>query len=122
MEPNRREVRACDACQKLIFFALTENGSWQALDAKPDPQRGTIAAYRQGVRRWLCRSLLADDADQRPAHPLERRFTPHAQTCAGRKPSATQPTIPGFAVEPSAPPGSSQPGSGNVIPFRRRRG
>ncbi|MEV0754911.1 hypothetical protein [Streptosporangium sp. NPDC050280] len=50
MEPNSREKTSCTQCGKPIFFAVTRNGERQPLDVKSDPVRGSVAAYRQGVR------------------------------------------------------------------------
>lgn len=115
MKPNSREKTPCGICGKPIFFAVTRNDELQALDAEPDPVKGSVAAYR-GVRRWLARSLLAADAVQHPPHPLEERFTPHGQTCPGR--ISAQPVIPGLVVESTI---HRPPQPQNVIPFRRRR-
>ncbi|GAA2685582.1 hypothetical protein [Nonomuraea recticatena] len=125
MEPNSREVRKCNLCHRRIFFALTKNGQWQALDAEAEPALGSVAAYRRGIRLWWCRSLLAADADEYPPHPLERRFTPHAQTCPGWKPQ--QQEITGIVVEssPRALPQRQQAAiegrPSNVVPLQRRR-
>lgn len=87
MIPNRRELRRCGVCQRLVLWTVTRAGAWMLVDPRPD-ERGNQACYRIAPRTWQSRSL--DGADALPPAPHEHRFVPHVATC--KAPKAARPT------------------------------
>ncbi|MBP2703556.1 hypothetical protein JOL79_07050 [Microbispora sp. RL4-1S] len=100
MIPLDRELARCEwpdgGCGRKILWTVTASGKRQPLDARPDAERGSVAAYRVDARVWSSRSLLGAGA-LGPA-PHEHVYRPHAETC----PRLHQPQPP--AAAPAAAP------------------
>lgn len=81
----------CHDCGAPVRWATTEAGKSQALNPEPDPA-GNVAGRLGEGPGWWARVPTAD----RPWHPGERRFMPHAATCSTRK--ITRPQLPAGVI------------------------
>ncbi|KAA9379584.1 hypothetical protein F5972_07970 [Microbispora cellulosiformans] len=118
MRPNTLEITRCRDCHAEIFFAVTESGARQPLDAEPDPA-GPVLARRGAGGWWLARAVQSV-TDPNELHPLETRFMPHFATCRKRT-RGTQEALPGFEAPSPAAARPRPDGGAAVAPLRRRR-
>lgn len=97
MTISRHGLGSCSRCGQAIRWSLTEAGRRQPLNPEPDPT-GSVVARLGDRATWLSRVPTAE----LPQAPFERRFMPHAATCAATQP--VQDTLP-LAVERPLPAG-----------------
>lgn len=70
----------CAACRQPIRWSITAAGKRQSLNPDPDATGNTVA-FCDGLGVWRSRVPTAD----LPQAGHERRFMPHAATCAARR-------------------------------------
>ncbi len=94
MRPTRHDLAPCpNGCGDPILWTRTEHGERLAVDARPDP-RGNQAVMRDGLGRWVSRSL--DGAGALPPHPIEHLFKPHFRKTGCKRLRDVQPELPGL--------------------------
>ena len=106
---SRHGLSTCRACGQTVRWSQTEARKRQPLNPEPDPA-GSVVARLGANATWHSRVPTTE----LPQASFERRFMPHAATCAATR--AVQPELP-LTTEPAALP----PGVASLAAHRRTR-
>ena len=97
MTISRHGLGTCSQCRQTIRWSMTEAGRRQPLNPEPDPA-GNVVARLGANTTWYSRVPTTE----LPQASYERRFMPHAATCAATQP--VQDALP-LALERPLPAG-----------------
>jgi hypothetical protein len=75
----------CRACGRRIVYGLTEAANKQPLDVEPNPA-GNVVGYLDAAATLRVRTLKLGEQP----YGYERRFMPHAATCAAAVPRPSE--------------------------------